>query len=74
VTLVRDGSSARVYLNGEPEISGVAPPSTVADLFFGGSPTGEAGFEGKLDEIAVWGRALTAQEIKTHHSVAKGGK
>jgi hypothetical protein len=64
VALVRDGEKVSVYLDGklEAEAAGAAP-AAAPDLYFGGSVAGEAGFEGKLDEIAVWPRALTLEEI-----------
>lgn len=45
---------------GDEEISVSNLPDT---LFFGGSATGENGFEGKLDEIAIFDRVLTVEEI-----------
>jgi hypothetical protein len=32
-------------------------------FFFGGSCTGDGNFEGRLDEIAVFDRALSVEEI-----------
>lgn len=63
--LVRDGEVVRVYLNGKLEIETKAAASLPADLecFFGGRSDGEASWEGRLDEIAVWDRALTADEM-----------
>jgi hypothetical protein len=67
VVLVREGPHVKVYLNGdtEPEISGeaaLAIPAGVGDLFFGGRNDRTDNFEGKLDEVAVFDRALTADE------------
>jgi len=72
VVLVRDGRSVRVYLNGELELSGEVD-STVprtATLFLGGRNDNFANFEGKLDEISVYDRALTAEEVQRHFQSA----
>ncbi len=68
VLLVRDESAIRVYLNGNPAAeleSPVAgtPPQWADELFFGGSSGGEFNWEGKLDEIAVFPRALEVSEL-----------
>ena len=65
---VRDGASVRVYLNGsaQPEIETTADPGSLGafdQLFFGGRCDNECNWEGRLDEIAVFDRALTAEEI-----------
>ncbi|MCX7827297.1 MAG: LamG domain-containing protein, partial [Verrucomicrobiae bacterium] len=74
VALVRDGERVTVYLNGsrEPEISGSVPaaeglPKQVS--IAGGHDTA-ASFEGKLDEVAVYDRALTPTEIAAHYAAA----
>ena len=69
VLLVRDGKTVRVYLNHEtrPEIEAKAATSVVAgldQLFFGGRCDNQANWEGRLDEIAVFDRALTQEEIQ----------
>ncbi len=75
VVLVRDGPRVTVYLNGktEPEINGEAAITVPADsdpLFFGGRNDRFANFAGKLDEIAVYDRALTPDEIAAHQRAA----
>lgn len=69
VVLTRDGAKVRVYLNGALEIDGTAdltlPPGN-ADLFLGGRCDSFAGLEGRLDEVAVYDRLLTADEIRAH--------
>lgn len=64
VTLVSDGIRLRAYLDGklEAELKG-APAAPGAELYFGAGAAGESSFEGKLDEMAVWARALSASEI-----------
>ncbi len=68
VLLVRDESAVRVYLNGkaEPEIEvavDAAAPQWADELFFGGSSAGGFNWEGKLDEIAVFPRAVDPSEL-----------
>lgn len=69
VALVRDGRHLTVYLNGqtEPELTGELAAETSGDLYFGGSGDPDETFEGKLDEVAVYGRALSAAELRAHY-------
>ena len=62
VVLVRDGEKLQVYLNGRLEIDGTAAAVTINDLLFGGRSDNESNWEGRLDEIAIFDRALNAQE------------
>lgn len=68
VALVRIESGLRVYLNGasHPEIETDSPAQTPVDgeLFLGGRCDDESNWEGRLDEIAIFDRALTPQEIE----------
>ncbi len=71
VVLVREGGRVAVYLNGQetPEISGEAKmtyPSGVAEIFVGGRNDKFAPFEGKVDEVSLYSRALSPQEIAAH--------
>jgi hypothetical protein len=63
VVLVRSGNSVRVYLNSALEIEGEAKPSVIAECFFGGRSDNDSGWEGRLDEVAVFKRALSADEV-----------
>ncbi len=63
VVLVRDGERVRVYLDGSLEIETKAARCAVPDAFFGGRSDNENGWEGRLDEIAVFDRALDEKEI-----------
>jgi len=68
VVFVRDGQAVRVFLNGEPqpEIEAQAPadfPAGFDQWFFGGRCDNDSNWEGRLDEIAVFDRALSAEEI-----------
>jgi hypothetical protein len=73
VVLVRDGERVRVYLNGNsrPEIDASAPsglPLLTSQLYFGGSCDNESNWEGRLDEIAVFDRPFTPQEVERLYS------
>ncbi len=72
VVLVRDGRDVRVYLDGALEIEGKteALASDAATLFLGGRNDGFASFEGRIDEAAVYPRALTAEEAAAHFRAA----
>jgi hypothetical protein len=66
VVLVRDGQTVRVYLNGQLEIETKAAatfPAGFEQCFFGGRSDNDSNWEGRLDEIAVFNRALTAKEV-----------
>ena len=70
--LVRDGAKVRVHLDGhpEPEIAATVPQTAPADepsVFIGGRNDGQFNFEGKLDEIALYPRPLTEDEISAHY-------
>jgi len=78
VVLVRDGRRATVFLDGrpEPEVAGevaVSLPAGCGDVFVGGRCDGFANFEGKIDEVAVYGRALSASEVAQHCRAAGAG-
>jgi hypothetical protein len=68
VVLVRDGRRVAVYLDGNPtpEISGEVPaePYRAPRWYFGGRNDCQATWEGKLDDIAVFDRALSAEQAR----------
>ncbi len=68
VVVVREGDRLRVYVNGsvEPEIelkSPAATASTAETLFVGGRCDNVDNWEGRLDEVVLFSRALSASEI-----------
>ena len=76
VVLVRQGGKVTVYLDGKatPEIAGqakVVPGQRVGQIFIGGRNDNFANFEGKIDETAVYGRALTADEAAAHYAASR---
>lgn len=73
VVLVRDGPHVTIHLDGQRDIEGPAlalPSETPNALSFGGraesASTTTTSLEGKLDEIAVYDRAMTGEEIVRH--------
>jgi hypothetical protein len=68
VLFVRDGDQVRVHLNGDPrpEIAVKSPagfPPSFDEFYFGGRSDNSSNWEGRLDEAAVFGRALTVEEL-----------
>jgi hypothetical protein len=73
LALVRRGSAVEVYLNGSPapEITAELTPPASAEVFIGGRHDGHANFEGKVDEVAIYGRVLRPAEISAHYRTAR---
>ncbi len=63
VAIVRDGSSIRIFLNSQIEIDGEMPSYNTSQCFFGGRSDNDSNWEGRLDEIAIFNRTLSLDEI-----------
>jgi hypothetical protein len=66
VALVRDAGKVRAYLDGTLELEAQAPadlPASFEQLFLGGRSDNDSNWEGRLDEIAIFNRALSAGEV-----------
>ncbi|MFM7168368.1 MAG: LamG-like jellyroll fold domain-containing protein, partial [Planctomycetaceae bacterium] len=63
VVLVRDGEQISVWLNGRQQLRTQARTTTAGQIFIGGRSDSDSNWEGRLDEVALFDRALTAQEI-----------
>jgi hypothetical protein len=77
VAMVRDRGRITVYLNGgtAADISGEAkngPPTGAKEVFIGGRNDHVATFEGRIDEVAIYDRALSADEVAGHYAAAAG--
>ena len=71
LVLVRDGSSVKIYLNAAVEIAGEAGAADLTGrMFIGGRQDGFANFEGRVDEVAIYGRALAPSTITAHSRAA----
>ena len=63
--LAREGGKLRIYLDGKLEIEAQSKTSPLVDkVFLGGRNDNESNWEGRLDEIALFERALTSAEMK----------
>ncbi len=76
VVLVRDGKRVAVYLNGNaaPEISGeieIGHAPGEPQVFVGGRNDNFANFEGKIDEVAIFNRPLSAGEAARHYAASQ---
>ncbi|HJN12737.1 MAG TPA: LamG-like jellyroll fold domain-containing protein [Pirellulaceae bacterium] len=75
VVMVREGADISVYLNGDtvPEIDGQLPvtfPEGCQQLLIGGRNDNFANFQGMIDEVAVYDRVLTPDEVQAHFQSA----
>lgn len=73
VVLTQDSGRVRVNLDGQGtvELEGhLSEGENAARLYFGGSMLNSWNFEGKLDEVAVYGRSLRPSEIARHAAKA----
>jgi hypothetical protein len=67
-----DGSTLRVYLNGQLAASGIAGSlnPTTDPLRLCGDP-GDNSFAGRLDDVYIWDRAITAAEMAAQFAAVK---
>lgn len=64
VALIRKGKKIEVYLDGKKDIEGEAgDPILSSDFYIGGRADGLLGWEGKIDEVAIYPRELPFNEI-----------
>ena len=72
VALVREGDAVRAYLNGNLEFTTTAAADTseAASIFVGGHSANVSNFEGKICHVAIFDRALGADEIAARYAVA----
>ncbi len=73
LVITYDGTTVRFYANGVQQwtATGTVPaPNTVNPLRIGGeSGTGDAFFDGNVDDVAIYNTALTVDQIKLHYAV-----
>jgi hypothetical protein len=68
LAVVRSETSLSVFLNGVEELRQPTVPKTgihLPQLFFGGRSDNQDNWEGRLDEIAIFDRALTEEEVQS---------
>ncbi len=68
-----DGATMRLFVNGEEKASAsqTGKNNTNNGTFIGAASGGSSAFSGRLDEVAVYERALTAMEVRRHHLVGQ---
>ena len=67
VLFVRDGDAVRIYLDGQLEIETTAPaniPGHIDTFFLGGRCDNQSNWEGRVDEAALFERALSVEEAR----------
>ncbi len=66
-----DHSSMKVYVNGIEKASGTYSYSGIRDtsspLMIGNNPSWNSSFNGLMDEVAIYNRALSDQEVQEHY-------
>lgn len=73
-----DGTNAKLYVNGVLSTaqnlgSGGYSPSTTATLTIGALGDGSSPYNGRVDEIAFYGSALSAEKITAHYNTVSNG-
>jgi hypothetical protein len=77
VAMTYDGASLRLYVNGTLDTSLPATGAIVTSsvpLLIGGSVPGPWNFNGRIDELSLYGRALSLLEIQAIHTAGGAGK
>jgi len=80
LTYDKSSGNAAMYLNGSPVAQqnlGSFTPQTSSDLYLGCRPAGSGSvmrFAGKMDEVSLYSRALSAAEILSIYSAGASGK
>ncbi len=77
LAMTYDGSALRLYVNGELAASGLlsGPIATSTDPFsIGGNPIWGEYFQGRIDEVSLYNRALSPDEIAAIHAAGSAGK
>ncbi len=74
VAMTRTNERVRVFVNGELDIDEKLPityPDGCNQFQIGGRNDDFANFDGKIDEVAVYDRALTQEEVQSHAELGK---
>ena len=77
VTLSRTGNTFKIYVDGEHEGTGsttvavpIDDPATDKTMIGAADNSGGFRFQGKIDDVAIWNRALSDTEVKASHGLA----
>ncbi|MDP2924836.1 MAG: LamG domain-containing protein [Nanoarchaeota archaeon] len=85
ITVIKNTTGFEIYINGTRDAAGISsleiPPfsSTMGNAktssdknFYIGKLTSNYNFNGTIDEVRIWNRALTSEEIKNEYNGASG--
>lgn len=74
VVAVNDGSNTRLYVNAvllDTEVCNAASV-TITDIFIGAANTSVGFFNGETDEVGIWNRALSVEEVQALYNEGRG--
>ncbi len=77
VAATYDGSTVRGYINGTQVLTlavALQLGSRNSDIFVGAYPTGIFALDGKIDELSIYNRALSAAEVQAVYQAGPAGK
>ena len=77
VAAAYDGSQVKMYIDGRPDASASfsdTPPTNTQPLFIGQRGDNTDFFQGMIDEVEIFNRALTAEEIASIYNAGRAGK
>lgn len=70
-----DGSNLRLYMNGISDATAVAGPASITTnslaLGIGAQPDGTTKYSGIFDDLCIWNRALSANEVSLLYATTK---
>jgi hypothetical protein len=74
VAATYNGTTMRLYVNGTERASRAlaAPVDVVTGRLYMGSSDGYDYFRGRLDEVATYPAALSAERVAAHRAIAAG--
>lgn len=71
ITFTYDGTNIKLYVNNVERFSGTSGGRALSGtMYIGGRYTGDEGINGRIDDVRVYDRALTAQEVQ---DISEGG-
>ena len=75
ITAVWDGANITIYINGMPKASGSFSGTLTNNQYIriGSHKGGTTGFHGLIDEVRIYNRALSAEEIRKQFSRGRRG-
>jgi hypothetical protein len=75
VVVTKNGAAVHLYIDGVDRtgpITNFTFASNSTPLVIGRGQTASGYFNGSIDEVAVYGTPLTAQQVQTHYKAATG--